>query len=252
MTPVRLRLPDFIPRGAGRGRFVALLTLAAAVLIVVAAVVGRAGGDGSGTVADWVAALATVAAFIAAVIAARYAAQAVRREAQRDQRREDDRRRAQADMVAVWVAGIEWIGKVEWTFPGTAPSTEHHETVLPEHISLTVWNRSILPVWNLRLHLYLLFAPDPAPVYVATYEAGFVLPGEHHFDAAAPAVVKAFAEKLSDRPEARQGPSQIAFGWSMTDNASVTWLREPRGLLLEVPAGSVPAALAHHNPDDAL
>ncbi|WP_156409745.1 hypothetical protein [Nocardioides sp. Soil796] len=106
----------------------------------------------SETVAAWITALATVVAVLAAIYAGHYAKRAHDIEVRRDEDREEDRRQAQAELVAAWCPVFDYRPAV----PGSVTSVSGG-TFIKQGRRLPTWtyflrNASSVPVYDVVLH----------------------------------------------------------------------------------------------------
>jgi len=218
------------------------LMLVGMVVFAVAVAVGGVLGSDPGSLADWVAAVSTFAALLAASYAAVQTRRTFRLEQERDAERVDQTRRAQAVQVAVWTGEMDWIStKVThvWSPGSTEPDTTRDPgPIRPESIRVNIQNASPVPVYHLRVEVYV---GEGGPS-TATHAATFAVQGREHgiavvgrmdrIEIATPELVSDLIGVLETIPGADNSPANTYFGWSFQDNAGKWWRRFPTGALV--------------------
>lgn len=198
----------------------------------------------SGSLADWFGAASTFAAFVGAVWAAHYARRAaeyakdaIRIERARDDMHDNERRRAQAALVAAWPqAGlIKFIGgQVRQSFPGgstTGSVTREDVAIVPERLTVTVRNGSPLPVGRFTFDLYVKAHDAPDWQYAGSSPHGLVPPDTtDSAEVMSPQMAIRMREVLAPFASARDTPPEIEVGCTFVDNAGVWWRHRHSGL----------------------
>ncbi|GAA2146445.1 hypothetical protein GCM10009844_22520 [Nocardioides koreensis] len=221
------------------------LVLVGLLVFATAVAVGGVLGGVPGTLADWVGAVST----FAALLAAGYAAVQTRRtfvlEQRRDAARDEDVRRGQAVLVAVWAGEMEWVGpRISSTFvPGSSlpVTTRGQGVVYPTSIPVTVQNASQVPIYHLRVEVFVgpsaSTAVPGAACEVSDRATGVAVLGlTGPIEIVSPKFVGDLTPALESLPDAAKRPPGLYLGWSFQDNAGQWWRRLPTGDLVRLSA----------------
>lgn len=214
------------------------LVLVGVVVFAIAVGVGQLLDAKPGTLADWIAATATLAALMAASYAGVQTGRTFRLEQKRDAQRDEDRRRQQAELVAVWAGMIESIGPqvtIKWEPGEPARQSQAAGVIYPTSIPVTIRNASALPVYAMAIDIYFGDPSTEVAVLGGRYEVQDEVRGLAVFgtiegiEVATPDVVASMVSVLKTLPGPRDEPRTVSIGCSFKDNAGLRWRRNPGG-----------------------
>lgn len=221
---------------------VCLLGVCSAVLGA-ALCVGSAVDAAPGSYPDWLAAFATLAALAAASYAAVETSGAFALERKRDRQNQDDRRRHQAELVAVLAGRVSWQGpRVDHRFePGIPTARAVTGVWRPDDIIVVVRNASSMPIHHLTIEVYF---QDPrndqwliagqCPVFDPETRGASLVEQTSPINIVSDELISTMTSVLERIPDAADGPVPITLGWTFNDNGDTRWQRRPGEGLVEI------------------